>query len=58
MAGNIPLVGFHDLLCVLITGNRLQAKLSTKDELLMRAVVDTLISLEPGFKDYIQLTNR
>jgi hypothetical protein len=56
MAGNIPLVGFHDLLCVLITGNRLQAKLSTKDEPLMRAVADTLISLEPGFRDYIQLT--
>ena len=56
MAGNIPLVGFHDLLCVLITGNRLQAKLSTKDEPLMRAAVDTLVSLEPGFKDYIQLT--
>ena len=56
MAGNIPLVGFHDLLCVLITGNRLQAKLSTKDEPLMRAAVETLISLEPAFKDYIQLT--
>ena len=56
MAGNIPLVGFHDLLCVLIAGNRLQAKLSTKDEHLMRAVADTLISLEPAFKDYIQLT--
>ncbi len=56
MAGNIPLVGFHDLLCVLITGNCLQAKLSTKDELLMKAAVETLISLEPAFKDYIQLT--
>jgi len=56
MAGNIPLVGLHDLLCVLITGNRLQAKLSTKDEPLMRAAVDTLISLEPALGDYIQLT--
>jgi hypothetical protein len=56
MAGNIPLAGFHDLLCVLITGNRLQAKLSTKDEPLMRAAVETLISMEPAFKDYIQLT--
>jgi hypothetical protein len=56
LAGNIPLAGFHDLLCVLVTGNRLQAKLSTKDEPLMRAVADTLISLEPAFKDYIQLT--
>jgi hypothetical protein len=56
MAGNIPLAGFHDLLCVLITGNHLQAKLSTKDEPLMRAVINTLISLEPTYKDYIQLT--
>ena len=56
MAGNIPLAGFHDLLCVLITGNRLQAKLSTKDEPLMRAAVDTLIAMEPAFKDFIQLT--
>ena len=42
MAGNIPLVGFHDLLCVLITGNRLQAKLSSKDEPLIKAVTGTL----------------
>jgi hypothetical protein len=56
MAGNIPLAGFHDLLCVLITGNRLQAKLSTKDEPLMRAAVDTMIAMEPAFKDFIQLT--
>lgn len=56
MAGNIPLVGFHDLLCVLITGNRLQAKLSLKDDLLMRAVVSTIISCEPLFADQIHLT--
>jgi hypothetical protein len=56
MAGNIPLVGFHDLLCVLITGNRIQARLSTKDELLMRAVADTLISAEPALAGYIDLT--
>ena len=57
MAGNIPLAGFHDLLCVLITGNRLQAKLSSKDELLMRAVADTLISIEPALENYIELTS-
>ncbi len=56
MAGNIPLAGLHDLVCVLITGNRLQAKLSTKDEPLMRATAETLISLEPAFEDYIKLT--
>jgi hypothetical protein len=56
MAGNIPLVGFHDLLCVLITGNRLLAKLSTKDELLMRTVTDTILSAEPALAAYIDLT--
>lgn len=57
MAGNIPLVGFHDLLSVLITGNRLQAKLSAKDELLMKAVTDTLIFIEPSFKPLVELTS-
>jgi hypothetical protein len=56
MAGNIPLVGFHDLLCVLVTGNRLQAKQSTKDELLIKAVTDTLVSVEPSFSNFIELT--
>ena len=32
MAGNIPLVGFHDIMCVLISGHNLLAKLSVKDE--------------------------
>jgi hypothetical protein len=56
MAGNIPLVGFHDLLCVLITGNRLKARLSTRDEPLMKAVAATLTAIEPGFIPFIDLT--
>lgn len=55
MAGNIPLAGFHDLLCVLITGNRLQAKLSSKDEPLIKAVTDTLILIEPRMADHIEI---
>ena len=35
MAGNIPLVGFHDFLSVLITGNNLIAKTSSKDQILL-----------------------
>ena len=35
MAGNIPLVGFHDFLCVLISGNRLTAILSSHDSFLI-----------------------
>ena len=34
MAGNIPLVGFHDLLAVIMCGHRLTAKLSSKDDVL------------------------
>lgn len=57
MAGNIPMTGFHDLLCVLITGNRLQARLSSKDDLLIRAVAQTLTDIEPAFKPFIELTS-
>lgn len=57
MAGNIPMTGFHDLLCVLITGNRLQARLSSKDDLLIRAVAQTLTDIEPAFKPLIRLTS-
>jgi len=39
MAGNIPLVGFHDLLCVLISGHSLRAKLSSKDTILMKTMI-------------------
>lgn len=56
MAGNIPLVGFHDFLSVLVTGNILNGKLSSKDELLMKAVASTLMLIEPEFTDYIDLT--
>lgn len=55
MAGNIPLVGFHDFLCVLITGNILVGKISSKDAELIKAISSILIDLEPGFKNYIIL---
>jgi len=42
MAGNIPLVGFHDAICVLICGHVLNAKLSSKDDQLMRFVLKYL----------------
>lgn len=42
MAGNIPLVGFFDLLCVCASGHRAYVKMSSKDQVLMQFVVDTL----------------
>ena len=53
MAGNIPLVGFHDLLSVLIAGHTAVVKLSSKDTVLMQFVIDALIEINPAFKELI-----
>jgi len=52
-AGNIPLVGFHDFLSVLISGHKFTVKLSSKDDKLMPEIIKLLIKIEPEFKDYI-----
>ncbi|WP_339701370.1 acyl-CoA reductase [uncultured Marixanthomonas sp.] len=56
MAGNIPLVGFHDFLSVLITGNKVLAKLSSNDKQLLPFLAEYLISVEPEFKSLIDFT--
>lgn len=53
MAGNIPLVGFHDYLCILMSGHRAQIKLSSQDDLLLPYIHETLLSLEPRFNDQL-----
>ncbi len=53
MAGNIPVVGFHDFLSVLMSGNRILAKLSSDDDKLLPAIADLLISIEPEFDGFI-----
>ncbi len=57
MAGNIPLVGFHDFLSVLISGNKVLAKLSSNDKTLLPFLSEYLISVEPEFKNYIEFTD-
>src|SRR5260221_13304451 len=58
MAGNIPLVGFHDFLCVLISGNRLKAKLSSQDSFLITYLFRLLLTIEPRFHDLAQFAER
>jgi len=58
MAGNIPLVGFHDFLCVLISGNHVQIKLSSKDSKLLQYLIKHLVWLEPGFHDRIAFKDK
>ncbi len=56
MAGNIPLVGFHDLLCVIISGHHFTGKLSSQDPLLPMAVAEVLISYLSGLKNQISFS--
>ena len=46
MAGNIPLVGFFDMLCAVIVGHRVAIKPSSKDRVLMNFVVEELRAIE------------
>lgn len=61
MAGNIPLVGFFDLLCVLASGHRCLVKPSAKDTVLMEYIVDQLREIDPetpvGFYDGLMLVD-
>lgn len=50
MAGNIPLVGFHDLLCTIVAGHVAVVKPSAQDTVLMKATMDLLLRLEPGLE--------
>jgi hypothetical protein len=56
MAGNIPLVGFHDFICTLITGNKVLAKLSSNDIILLPFIAKYLLEIEPLLKDQISFT--
>ncbi len=56
MAGNIPMAGFHDMLCVLLSGNKFIGKLSSEDKLLLPFISKILIVIEPEFSSFIEFT--
>ncbi len=56
MAGNIPLVGFHDLLSILISGHKALVKLSSNDTKLIPLLCDYVCSVAPEFKNFLQFT--
>jgi len=53
LAGNIPAVGFHDILCVLATGNKALIKLSSQDKRFIPYILNKLIEIESGFEQQI-----
>ena len=58
MAGNIPLVGFHDFLSVLVSGHQLYMKLSSQDPFLLDYLGRKLITIEPAFEQNIVCTEQ
>ncbi|MCK5774879.1 MAG: hypothetical protein KAH25_01825 [Bacteroidales bacterium] len=50
MAGNIPMVGFHDYLSIVLSGHKVLAKLSSDDEILIPLLHDILSVFEPEMK--------
>jgi hypothetical protein len=58
LAGNIPLVGFHDILCVLISGFKAKIKLSSDDGGLTTYVLNRLKQIEPAFEASFEIVDR
>ncbi|MBN9381472.1 MAG: acyl-CoA reductase [Chitinophagaceae bacterium] len=58
MAGNIPLVGFHDFLSIFITGHRQLIKPSTRDNVLIRHLIAQLESYDPGVSSLVSFAER
>lgn len=58
MAGNIPLVGFHDLLSVLISGHFVAVKPSSSDSFLTTTVIKWIVDIEPRFKKNLEIREK
>ncbi|MEI8053551.1 MAG: acyl-CoA reductase [Bacteroidota bacterium] len=55
MAGNIPMVGFHDFLSVFISGHKQTIKLSSKDDVLLKFLIEKLYQFEPQTAAFITI---
>lgn len=56
MAGNLPLVGFHDFMCVLLSGHKIMAKLSSDDQTLLPELTAILESIDARFSERIVIS--
>jgi hypothetical protein len=57
LAGNIPMVGFDDFRCVLMSGNNFIGKLSSDDKYLLPIIGKILCEIEPEFSKHIEFTD-
>lgn len=58
MAGNIPLVGFHDFLCAFITGHQLLIKPSSKDRVLITHIIQKLAEWDDRISETVVFSER
>lgn len=58
LAGNIPLVGFHDVLCVLASGHHALIKLSSQDNMLLPILLQKLSDLDPSIAQQYTFVER
>lgn len=58
MAGNIPLVGFHDWLAIFVSGHHARIKLSAQDSLLFQHIRKRLMEWDPAVAPYVQIDDR
>ena len=57
MAGNLPLVGFHDLLCVLVAGHKAIVKLSSDDRVLLPYLITQIRTFAPEWEEAVAFTD-
>jgi len=58
LAGNIPLVGFHDVLCVLASGNHALIKASSQDNHLIKYILEKLVEMDASFAGQFSFIER
>ncbi|MDM1293143.1 acyl-CoA reductase [Sphingobacterium sp. N143] len=58
LAGNIPLVGFHDILCVLVSGFKAKIKVSSDDAGLTHYILNKLQQIEPEFSQAVEIVDK
>lgn len=57
MAGNIPLVGFHDLLCTFVAGHHAHIKVSEKDSVLLKGIVGRMQEINPDTEKFVTFSD-
>lgn len=58
LSGNLPLVGFHDVLCVILSGHKAFIKPSSKDDVMLKFVLDQFGNIQPEFNELWEFAER